>query len=444
MSAYFDPKDKKNQAILDYFEQKTWLFIHSSSIVRSSIKKTITQLGAKASNFSDASNIEDAKKIIETKKPHYVVANKTIQDVSTIPLFDAHMKVMPNRIQGGFFIITEEASQSEIAWALEYEMDGIVAVPLNGTSMFNTFLNGVQRKVTPTPYLLKTEEGRVKYLQSDLDVALDLFKAALLLDKTPFESCAFMGQIYYDKGLIAESIASFQESVNHNPRYFKSLKKLNELYYQEKNYSKAYDINLLMAQNYPTAPERIPDLIRLSIINRKYEDIANYFKFFQTIKDPSMQMQNCLAAGLAILGKYFATTNDTAKGVEALLAAYKFSNGKYEILKSITQSFLDLKKGEILLDLFEKTDLNVWAKEVQALYFRTLHGTSKDDAKVMQVGEKLIKNGVMDVIIYRGMIERSIKMKRDSRYIENLILDANRSFPEYIDEFASLVKNKSL
>lgn len=441
MSEFFDPKDKKNKAILDYFENKTWLIVHSSSLVRNSIRKAISQLGTKSANFSDAANIEDAHKAIDQKKPNYIVANKTIQDVSTIPLFDVHMKIMPNRLNGGFFIITEEASQSEIGWALEYEMDGIIALPLNGTNMFQTFIKAAQKKIPYTTYMQKVEEGREKYLLADQEAAMDCFQMALGMDKIPFEAHAFIGQIYCEQKKYPEAIAAYEQSVAHNNKYFKSLKKLSELYYQEKDYKKAYSTNLLMAQTYPTSAERIPELIRLSIINKKYEDIANYYKLFQTITSPSPQMQNYLAAGLAVLGKYFASTNDTSKGVEALKSAFKFSNGKYEILKSITQSFQDLKKSEILLDLFDKTDLETWPKEAQALYFQTLHFTSDDDAKVIQLGEKLLKAHVVDAIIYRGLIERSIKMKREVRYIENMVLEANRTFPECIDEFEALLKS---
>ena len=444
MNEYFDPKDKNNKAILDYFDQKNWLLVHTSSLIKNSIKKTLTQLGAKSTNLFDAKTIAEAMEIIETKKPHFVIAHRSINEESTIPLYEAHLNVCPNRLQGGFFVSAEETSQSEVAWALDYEMDGFIALPLNGSSMFNTFIKAVERKIAPTSYLLKLEEGRAKYLQGNLEEAIVIFQEASRLDKNPFESFCFIGNILYKNDKISESIILFEESITCNPHYFKSLKKLSEIYFQEKNYKRAYDLNLLMAQKYPTSPERIPDLIRLSIINKKYEDIANYFKLFQTIKNPNLQIQNCLSAALAILGKYFASIHDTDKGVEALLSAFQFSNGKYEILKSITQSFHDLKKSEILLDLFEKQDLSGWAKEVQILYFQVLNDTSEDDNKVIQYGEKLIKNNIHDLSIYKGLVERSIKINRELRLIEGLVLEANRTFPEAIADFENILKKNGL
>ena len=440
MSTYFDPSDKNNKPVIDYFYSKSWLILESSSSARVSIKKTLTQLGAQMSNMIDADNISDAEKIILDKKPHFIVTNKTINSLSALPLYDLHMKTNPNRIKAGFFVITEENSLSEVAWALEYEMEGIISLPLNGSTVIRTVLEGVKRKITPTAYTSQLEEGRTTYITEEIDQALELFQAALKLDEHPYESYAFIGQIYNDKKQTKEAIESFEESVKHNPQYFKSLNRLSTLYYQEKDYKKSYEVSLAMAQKYPITPQKIPDLIRLSIINQKYEDILNYFKLFQSIESPSIEMQNYLSAALAILGKYFVNTDDIEKAVIALKDAFKFCNGKYEILKNITLSFKELNKADILYDLYEKIDLSLWPKESQALYFYATHLTSKDDSQVIQAGEKLLKSNIFDPFIYRGIIERSIKMNRKMSYIEGLVLEASKNFPELSQEFESMVK----
>jgi tetratricopeptide (TPR) repeat protein len=443
MSAYFDPLDKKNKPILEYFENKSWLIIEGSSSARASIKKTITQLGSKMSNLHDADNLPDAKIFIETKRPHFIITNKTVKNCNTLPLFEEHLLHMPNRVNAGFFVMTEENSLSEVAWALEYEMDGIISLPLNGATVIRTVLSGIKLKLEPTTYIKKIEEGRASFYSGNLDAAKEVFQTSLTLDPSPYEASSFIGQIYSKKNLVNEAIDSFEISRSQNPRYFKTLSRLGALYYQQKDYKKSYDVNLMIAQNYPTSPERIPELIRLSIINQKYDDIINYFKIFQTIQSPSAQMQNYLAAGLAILGKYFANSNDSERGVAALKDAFKFSNGKYEILKSITQSFEELKKSETLYEMFEAIDLTLWPKEVQALAFHTLHLTSTDDQKVIQAGEKLLKSNHFDPLIYRGIIERSIKIKRKIGYIENLVFEANKQFPENADELDKLLKSIS-
>ena len=438
MSEFFDPADKKNKPILDYFENKSWLVIESSSSIRNSIKKTITQLGSKMANMLDADNFKDAQNLIDTKKPHFIIGNKNINGGSTVTLFDSHLKAMPNRMNSGFFIITESNFLSEVALALDYDMDGIIALPFTGLTIIDTLLAGVKHKINPTPYLKKIEDGRDRYIKGNLDSAKESFQSAISLNKTPYEGYYFLGKINSDNNLEDEAIHNYEESIHHNSEYFKSLKYLSALYYQKKDFTKAYSTNLLMSAKYPTPPDKIPELIRLSIINQKYEDITNYFKVFHNLQAPDPEMQIYISAGLAILGKYFANNNDSTKAADALISAFKFSNGKYEILKSITKSFQLIGKLDVLFDLFEQTDISVWSYETQGLYFHTLHSVSDDDQRVVATGEKLIKNKVRDIHVYRGLIERAIKMNRKMSYIETLVLEGATNLPEFKEELEAL------
>lgn len=441
MSLAFDPTDKKNKPIIDYFENKTWLVLESSSSVRASIKKSIAQLGSKISNMIDADNFVDAQHLIETKKPHFVIGNNTIKGGSTVSLFDSHLKVSSNRLQSGFFVIADEYSMSQVASTLEYEMDGIITLPFSALKVMDCLVNGVKNKISPTPYQLKLEEGRTHYLTGDLESATACFQSALALHTRPYESLYFLGIIYNDNNLVDNAIASFEESVRHNSDCFKTLNCLSNLYFQTKNYKKAYDVNYLMVQKFPISPEKIPDLIKLSIINKKYEDINNYLQLIQCVKAPDSQTQISLAAGLAILGKYFLSQNDIDQAVEALTTSFKFSNGKYEILKNITYSFTECQKIDVLQALFEQVDLDIWPDKVKGLYFHCLQFTSNDDNYVIAFGEQLLKQRIKEVHIYKGLILRGIKMKRKLVIIDGLVFSAIKDFPEEKEEFEKLLAN---
>ena len=439
MSSYFDPNDKKNKPILDYFENKSWLVIEVSSSTRNSLKKTISQLGSKLSNMHDADNFTDAQKLIDAEKPHFVIGNKNINGGSTVSLFDTHLKALPNRMNSGFFVITEENSVAEVALLLEYDMDGIVSVPFTGQTILETLVTGIKHKITPSPYLKKIEEGRGRYLKGDLDSARESFQSALALHKHPYEGHYFLGKINSDNNLKDEAIVCYEDSIHHNSVFYKSLKNLCTLYYQKNDFTRAYNTNLKMANTYPTSPDRIPKLIRLSIINKKYEDIINYLNIFHSIESPSPEIQIYLSAGLAVLGKYFSTCNDVEKGIEALVSAFRFSNGKYEILKSITESFQKFNKLDILFEIFEQTDISSWSVEAQSLYFHTIHSVSEDDNRIVAIGDKLLKNKVRSILVYRGLVERGIKMKRKAGYIEGVILEGTTNMPECREELEKLL-----
>ena len=164
---------------------------------------------------------------------------------------------------------------------------------------------------------------------------------------------------------------------------------------------------------------------------------------FQDIKSPGPEMQNYLSAALAILGKYFVSIKDTDRAVIALKDAFKFSNGKYEILKSLTLSFQELDKADVLFELYDRIDLNLWPKRIQGLYFYALHlscNNNVDDTRVIQEGEKLLKNNIQDPFIYKGLIERNIKVNRKQGVIDDLIAKACQNFPELTHYFENLAK----
>lgn len=439
MSEYFDPLDKKNKAILDYFENKTWLIIDASTSTRTSIKKSVVQLGSKLSNMIDCDNYTDALKIIETKGPHYIIGNNTINGGSSVQLFEPHLKKVPNRLGSGFFVIADSSAIEEVALALEYDMDGIIVQPFTGSSVIDSVLQSVKAKITPSNYASKIEEGRTSLLKGNLERAMESFQTAVKLNARPYEGFYFLGQIYTEYELKEKAISSYEESVQHNPEYFKSLNRLRSIYYHQNDYKKAYNINLTMAKKYPTPSHLIPELVRLSIINEKYEDINNYLKVYRTIQTPEPQTQTSISAGLAILGKYFINQREIDKAVDALKGSFKFSNGKYEILKSISQSFEECEKLNVLLDMFEETDLDQWPENVQGVYFHVIHLTSKDDQMVIMTGERLLAKKIKDVLIYRGLIERSINMKRKLGSLESLVLQATRDFPDYKSEFEDLL-----
>lgn len=439
MSAYFDPLDKNNKPILDYFEKKTWLIIDSSSSTRTSIKKSIVQIGSKISNMTDSDNFTDALEIILKKRPNYVIGNNIINGGSSVQLFEEHCKSVPNRLTAGFFILADLALAQEVAFSLEYDMDGIITLPFTGSSVIESVLQNIQNKISPSSYIKKIAEGRKDLIEGNLESAFNSFQDAVNLNPKSFEGHYFLGQIYDKNELKEKAIASYEESLKYNSEYFKSLNKLRSIYYQQNDFKKAYDINLSMAQKYPTPIEKIPELIKLSIINEKYEDINNYLSIYHTVQIPDIKTQVHLSAGLAILGKYFIKKQEVDKALDALKGAFKFSNGKYEILKSISESFEECQKLDVLLQMFEATDLDQWPGSAQGIYFHVIHLTSEDDHLVITTGERLLGKKIKDILIYKGLMERSIKIKRKIGPLENLVLEVSRDFPEHKLEFEELL-----
>lgn len=318
-------------------------------------------------------------------------------------------------------------------------MEGLISIPFTGQAIINTVLAGVKHKINPSPYIKKLYMALEIMIKGDLDSALETFDEAQKMHQHPYEALYYLGEIYKSKGLNNEALSHYEQAYTHNPKHYKTLRDLSALYYQQKNYKMAYEFNVQMAQSYPIPPERIPELIRLSIINQKYPDIINYLKIFDSLKSPNDELKNSLAAGLAILGKHFFILNENDNACEALKRAFTYSNGKYEVLKNISKTFQDMNKSEVLLNAFDNIDLSQWPDNAEGIYFQTLNLVSKDDGAVINYAEKLLKRKIYDVVIYKGMIERGIKIKRKIGVIEGQVFEAIKNFPAHKDEFEELL-----
>ena len=97
-----------------------------------------------------------------------------------------------------------------------------------------------------------------------------------------------------------------------------------------------------------------------------------------------------------------------------------------------------------MLEAFESIDLAQWPDNAEVIYFNTLHLVSTDHQSVINYGEKLLKRKIMDPSIYRGIIERGIRMKRKLGIIEGQVFEGTRHFPAYKEEFETLLEDAKI
>lgn len=212
------------------------------------------------------------------------------------------------------------------------------------------------------------------------------------------------------------------------------------IYYDIQKYKNSYELCVELVKKFPTPPDIIPKLIHLSIINKNYVDIINYFKIFSKIENPQKNIQTSISAGLATLGIYFSNTESYDKARESLLLAFKFSDGKYEILESITRTFEKMNMLKVLSDEFDNTDTELWPPTAQGFYFHAVNKTVSNHQEVLGLGDKLLRLKIKNILIDIGMIERGIESKRKLGLIESHVQDATRKYPESAHIFEGLLK----
>ncbi|WP_127716240.1 hypothetical protein [Halobacteriovorax sp. HLS] len=426
----FDKSNKKNKHIVDWFSSKTALILEPVAMNRTTIKKTLINFGVNKDKFFIPETYIEAKELIDLQKPEIIFIRDIIDNDKGIDLLDFHVKTIPNRLNCGFFLISNDNSPSISCIVLDTEADGVLTLPFTGTAINKLIGGSLAKKYSPNPYIRMVEEAKAKAVEGDINSAIEQLKVASDMNKTPVLSNYYIAKLYIESSNEAEGEKILSENLELNYKHYKTLKELAKLYKKQSRFKDQYDISSLLLENYTLNPEQIPDLTKLSIQNEKYEDIWNYSKVFSKVKTQSSKIRQFISAGLAICGRFMVKTNRIDEGKKAIVKSAKLSNGKIEILKNLVHSLHQIGDKESAQKIIsDYTNDNTDETQLEVLKFEIFAKESLTP-QTLEKGRALLKSGVNTIEIYNIMIEKLVKgnVKKDT--IIELIDEAKKAYPE--------------
>jgi tetratricopeptide (TPR) repeat protein len=426
----FDKNNSKNAHIIKYFNGKKALIVDPVGCNRTAIKKTLLNFGFMNSDIGNVDTFELASDYIMENHPDIVFVKSMLDKNSGLELLKKHEIVCPNRLLASFFLITEDNDPATACIVLETETDGIFVTPFTVEGLENTILKSLQKKIKPSPYSRTVEEGKEHLILEEYDQAIAKFEEACDLNKTPVLANYYKSVICLHRSNNSEALKLLEENVEQNPKHYKSLTKITECYTINKQFEDAYISASTLLENYPLHPERIPEMTRLSIQNRKYEDIKNYAKIFSSLKNVSEQLQTYVAAGLAICGRFLCLQEKNPNGEKVLLRAAKICEGKINVLRNLSETFMKLnKKNDAIALLAEyKTD-KTDDMELNVLIFE-LEASGLDISQKIVKGRELLSKGFKHPRIYELLIKELAESGFKADLKEDLYFEACNEFPD--------------
>ncbi|OUR95327.1 hypothetical protein A9Q84_15940 [Halobacteriovorax marinus] len=436
----FDKNDKKNKHIVDWFRNKSAVIYEPASMNRTSIKKMLIVYGLNMDKIYVPETFVDAKDFIANEKPDIVFTRDDNKGEKGLDLLDLHIETIPNRLNTGFFLVSEDNSPSISAVVLDTEVDGILTLPFTGASLEKIIKLGLKKKYKPNPYNKMIEEAKGKMVQGDVEGALQILKSASDMNKTPVLSNCYIAKILISNNDEKEAEEMLLENLNQNTKHYLSLKELAKLYKHQSRFKDQYDMTSRILDEYAMNPEKIPDLTKLSIQNEKYEDIWNYAKVFSTIKTPSLKITQFISAGLAICGRFMVKTSRPDEGKKAILKSAKMAHGKFEILKSLAESLLLIgdKEGASKL-LNDHANENTDEIALEVFQFEIFARESLTP-QTLERGRKLLNSEFKAPEIYQILIEKLISGNMKIGIIEEMVDSAKKDFPDLSDQFQQLLE----
>jgi tetratricopeptide (TPR) repeat protein len=433
-----DLPEKELSQIKNFYLNKKVLIIEEKKTSRGTIKRILTTFGVKVTNIDTVDNLSHAKEILSERKFDVVFCNSIFKEKDATFLVEDHVNKFPNRAKVLFVLISSPNSVAATCKILDSEIDDYIAEPFSSHSLTESLLKLTKRKMNNTKSYLEYHKAKSYLYLNDLENA-ELSIEELKKEKSYVDEALYLeGKLYCKHGDLETSLFFYEKVLKTNPKHYLSLKELINGYTQLKDFEKAYDYSKALLSVYPINPSNLPELIRLSLLNKKYEDLINYSKFFHSLEEKSPSIKTTIAASLVICGKFFFETDDRAQAIQTLLEAVKASSGKLSIIQNIVQILMNNEEVRIAYEVlmnFEPLhghDISYQVLEIELCYL------NNDSKTVLRKGLPLIQKGVIEKSLFTAVIKSSVKANRTEKNIQDLIDKANQHFPTSSDFFNSL------
>ncbi|HLE11152.1 MAG: hypothetical protein A2504_16730 [Bdellovibrionales bacterium RIFOXYD12_FULL_39_22] len=422
-----------------YFKSKKMMLFEPSTSVRTTIRRLMVEFGIESGKQVVAADFHSALEIIKKDRPDYIFSCFEANRKNFVELLEAHLEVIPNRLHGGFYVLSEKNSMAIAAMVLDYDIDAFFSQPITYEAVRNSVLLSLTHKVDMDAYMKSVEDGKEKFRLAQYNTAQQMFDYATTLSKDVSLANAWLGNTYVRLNKLEEARAAYRKGLESNNKSYNCIKGLIDLSMQMKRYEDAYTFSKKLIENYPVNPNKIADLVRLSITNHKYEDVVNYCKIFSGLEEKTDAVKKHLAAGLAVCGKYLIAKQDKENGVNALMEAAKLSDGKREILYSVIKSLLQVgakNKAQQVLEEYSNDQTD--AADFSIMELEIVYET-EDPGRAFNLGSSLLKKGIKDHRVFEIVIKTSLSLGRDMGAIENITFDAIKAHPDKKELFNGLL-----
>ncbi|HXH73821.1 MAG TPA: response regulator [Bacteriovoracaceae bacterium] len=301
-----------------FLETNEVLIVDKNPSSRSRLLKTMYDLGAKRHMIHSTGSISEAEVIVNSKKIGIVLSDYLIGGGSGFDLFKMIRAKNTPEVNKNLclILVTSNISQSAVAKAAEEDVDSFIIKPYTVQSIQENLISTVVGKIAPSTYIKTVDEGKSLINIGKYDEALVVLKEALDYHTKPALALFYIGQAELLKAQTDQASGSYNKGLSFNNIHYKCLVGLYELLMKQNKYAEAYQVVKKVAKYFPANPERLTQVIRLTIQTENYEDMQQYYEIFTQLEERSGHITNYLGAGMFIAGKHCLLNDKEAMGIK--------------------------------------------------------------------------------------------------------------------------------
>lgn len=428
--------NQTEQPFKSFFEKKKILIIDPSRKLRTLLKKMLVDSGVSMNQMTFSEEFSESKKTIEAGEADLVFSSMIIQTRSAEELVNAHVSVKPNRAEAMFFLIVDQNETLAEKLQRTLKVDALFSPPLNGGAVIDTFTKTISSRIALSTGDIQYYTALESYFGENYAEAEEFLKE--IPNCTSANAYALLGDCLGRRKEANEARAAFTKALELDSQNYLALKGLSDLYQEEKQLKEAYAMKRKFVSCYRIDQDTYPELIRLSLSVGALDDVVEYGEKYFEFEERAPEVQRSVAAGLAAVGKVLIR-KDPNRGRDILKKAALLGIGQMAIIESTLSSLVENQHfslaEEILNDALTKEPDH---PGLQVVKLRLFARSADTPEQVLVKGRELIAKGIKSPELYRVMIKTSVELGKKGAFLEDLLFEAKRNFPELDAEFQDI------
>lgn len=425
--------------LTQFLGQEKCLIVEPSPAFASSMQACLQRMGVPAGSVQIARKFEDAKRMIAELKPRILVTEYEVDRQFGLALIELHEKLWEEN-QRISMVVTRNSSDAVVAEAAEEQVDAFILKPFSPETFDQKLLVALERKMNPTPYIQKINEGKVKRAGKELDGAIDLFLSAKPMNEKPTLACFYAGDTYRMKGDHQRALQEFREGRKHQPLHYKCIVAEFEGLLEEKRYKEAFELVAPLKANYPLTPKRLAQIFMTTIFTLRFEDIGDYYELYQRLDQRSAELIKVASMALFTAGRFYLQNKNLPKALELFDKSILTASRNLQHLDRVISELIRAgatREAQEFLSKAQGSDIG--SPEYNRLSFKVDQFVLGKD-QLIERGRKLVMSGEGSPEIYE-IVVRLMAANGKTTLAEAVIARALQTHPDMRAKLYQILEN---
>jgi CheY-like chemotaxis protein len=425
-------------ALSEYISQARVLIVDHSASSRPVLRRMLSELGVKTANVHVAESYEEAVRLLEANQPSVVFADYAIGSRTALELYREFARLAPDRLRSAFVVISGDNSPAAVTAIADADVDAVFVRPLNIKDLQEKTLETLALKAQPTPYLKMLEAGRRFFEGGKPEQALHAFGGAQRLDPKPAKACYLEGAAFKAMGDADAAFFSFKRGLEHDPRHYRCLVAVFELLIEQGRHAEAYGAGIAILDHYPLNPRRIPEMIRLCIVNQKFAEVLRFAETALELNLTDENLSKYVTAGLFICGKHLLKGGRKDEALQVLRRTESLSRARPKIVSEIIATLYAAGMAGEAEEMLKRAPAEAaQSHEVRLAILEQLHAKGIDQ-KAFLMSRELVHDGAATARLFEIALAQAKGLGRPDAVIQDLLDRATKAFPENREHYEQI------